>query len=74
MNDLIAPRFNQMRFGPGHNPALPFLPVVKNEGGRGEGEGKAKKDSVDQEPEICGVLWLEQRRNEPPQTVQVERI
>ena len=72
VNDLIAPQFNRTRFEPGYDIALPFLSVVKNEGGCSEGEREAEKDSVDQEPNICAVLWLEQRGDESLQTVQVE--
>ena len=69
MDNIIALQFNWTRFEPGCDIPLPFLPVVKNEVGCSEGEGKAEEDSTDQEPDICGVLWLEERRYEPLQTV-----
>lgn len=46
---------------------------MQNEGGCGEGEGKSKEDSVDQEPDVRDVLWLvEPGRHESLQNVQME--
>jgi len=70
---LIAPQFNRTWFEPGQDLALPFLPGVENERGRGEREGKAEKDSVDQEPDVRGVLWFEPGEYKPLQAVQAER-
>jgi hypothetical protein len=73
VGDLIAPEFNRTWCEPGRDLASPFLPGVESKRSRGEGEGKAEKDSVDQEPDVCGVLWSEPGRYESLQTVQAER-
>lgn len=73
LDDLIAPQFNRTRLEPGRDLALSFLPVVKDDGGRGEREGKPEKNSIEQESEVCGVLWSKPGRYKTLQTAKIKR-
>ena len=71
LNDLLTSQYNRAWFEPGQDLALPFLPEVEGEGSCGEGEGKAEKDSIDQESDVRGVLRFEPGRYKLLQAGQV---